>query len=79
MAQNKKGNKGGGSKMAGVATFASGLVVGIVVAPYVKQAFQKYAPSIDGVADKVAKSAGKVFERGSDIVAEAKDQLAKEK
>lgn len=75
----QQNNNSGGSKLGSVATFASGLVVGIVVAPYVKEAMKKFAPSVDGLADKVAKSAGKAFEKGSDIVAEAKDQLAKEK
>jgi len=72
-------NQNSSSRLSTVATFASGLVIGIVVAPYVKDAIKKFAPSVDGVADKVAKSAGKAFEKGSDIIAEAKDQMSKEK
>ena len=34
-------NNNGSSKLSAVATFASGMVIGIVVAPYVKDAIKK--------------------------------------
>jgi len=75
MAKKKKKKGGGSSLFATTATFGSGVVLGVLVAPYVKDAMKKYTPILDEAIDQFSAKASDVFERGTDILAQAKEQL----
>lgn len=75
MAKGKKKNKGGSSFFSTAATFGSGVILGIMIAPYAREAMKKYTPMIDDAIDLFSAKASDVLERSSDILAQAKEQL----
>ena len=72
----KKKKKKAESSLFGTATtFGSGVILGVLVAPYARDAMKKYTPMVDDLIDQFSAKASDVVERGTDILAQAKEQL----
>jgi len=56
--------------------FGSGVVVGAIISPMVKRVLAKAQPKLDSLMDALTGQAEGIVEKGSDLVAKAKDILA---
>ena len=67
------------SNLSSLVTFGGGLILGVLLAPQAKKLLEKAKPMIDDVLDSMSTKASKAAEKGSDIIAEAKEKLNQKK
>ena len=57
--------------------FGSGMVVGVFISPAVRNLVGRFQPKLDSLMDTLTGQAEGLFEKGSDIMAKAKDAVRK--
>lgn len=72
---NKKNNSANTNGTNTVLTFASGMILGVLVAPYAKELFNKLGPMVNDGLDQFSTKASDLTEKGADIIAQAKEKL----
>jgi len=82
MSQENQGQNGGANKQAvswgtKARYIGTGIFVGLVIYPFVKQAVRKLQPKLDELLDAVTGKAESFAEKSSDILARAKDGFKK--
>ena len=70
MAKKKSSNN-----ISTAVTFGGGLILGILLAPQAKKIIEKAKPMLDDFLDNMSSTASKAAEKGTDIIAEAKEKL----
>ena len=82
-AQNGDGNNGGGNGTpktpfgTKVAYIGTGVVIGLVIYPFVRKVVAKLQPKVDRIFDDLTGRAEDLAERTSDLFARAKENLRK--
>jgi hypothetical protein len=75
---NNSGSGSSGSSWAGKAAYVgTGIVIGLVIYPFVRQAITKLQPTLDKLFDDLTGRAENLAEKTADILARAKENLRK--